>query len=1001
MRHNSFPPILLLLAILAPVGGAQELTVVSPRNDRQQSPNLALNPNSVHERIWFRGRLVSYVEVNGLAMVEGDIVLGPAASLKAKAESSGAVDASIVTDEAYRWLEGVIPYKIEGLDPNLAIKVKAAIQHWEQNTSYRFIEQFHQANYVLFSAQDVGCYSYVGMIGGEQVVNLEAGCNTANAIHEIGHTVGLWHEQSRNDRDDYVQILYENIDPSMAYNFDTTGAEGTDIGYYDYGSIMHYPDWGFSINGQPTMITIPPGIPIGEATALSLGDIYAVEKMNGAPARPFVVNTLPAGFDVIVDGAPCTAPCTFTGWAAGSQHTVAVDAFQTANRVPLMHGAFARWNDNGDLMHTITVDPQKPVVTAFFIANENGDLPDLTITSMTAPLTVNAGQGKVSVAATVRNSGQIDARPFNVGFYLSGDSNITRSDRFLGWYCRFELGLAVGASAACRGEVEIPADAPTGLYYIGALADDNGEVSESNELNNGLANQNGATQVNSSVAALPDLTVSSFTVPASGAPNGRLVGAKLTVTNRGQGAAGRFRVGVYLSKSPMMTTRDVYTRWSCLTQTGLAPGDMLTCSGDIGVPSSVKPGYYYLAAIADDLSEVTESDEGNNARTADPGRVLLSPDPNPKPDLVPVSLTTPATVTLGQRISGIQVEVANLGGAKAGPFRVGFYLSRGLTTSALTLLDRTCTFPGLEAGGSVRCTVDATLPTGMGAGSYLINALVDDLGQVAESDETNNMRWSDSGAVVVKAGSQPDLAITDVNAPVTGKAGERIPGLRVTVKNQGNGAAGPFRIGLAFVNAAGAKFPSASSCAVADGLAAGASYICSGEVEIPETLAPGMYTLVAEADDQHVVAESNEDNNTRANSNGAGFIEGAAPRPDLIVTAFAAPATGGIGKTLPGVTVTVKNQGGARAGRFRAGFYISTSATISLASLFTGWYCMVDNGLAAGESFTCTRDISLPDALTPGVYYFGAIADDLGAVSESNERNNTRANDNGATTISR
>jgi len=61
-------------------------------------------------------------------------------------------------------------------------------------------------------------------------------------IHELGHTLGFFHEQSRPDRDKYVVILTENIQEGKEENFlkyshlyiDSLGVE------YDLGSIMHY-----------------------------------------------------------------------------------------------------------------------------------------------------------------------------------------------------------------------------------------------------------------------------------------------------------------------------------------------------------------------------------------------------------------------------------------------------------------------------------------------------------------------------------------------------------------------------------------------------------------------------------------------------------------------------------------------------------------------------------------------------------------------------------------
>ena len=142
-----------------------------------------------------------------------------------------------------------IPYVITS-EVKYPENILTAMKHISEKTGWTFIERTNEKDYLNFIDNN-GCWSYLGKQGGEQDISMDEYCDVGAGIHEIAHAIGLTHEQSREDRDNFVDINYKNIKKKYNHNFDKSNAKNYDE--YDYASIMHYGRWDFSKNSKKTI----------------------------------------------------------------------------------------------------------------------------------------------------------------------------------------------------------------------------------------------------------------------------------------------------------------------------------------------------------------------------------------------------------------------------------------------------------------------------------------------------------------------------------------------------------------------------------------------------------------------------------------------------------------------------------------------------------------------------------------------------------------------------
>jgi|GEM_PF-1710728 len=404
------------------------------------------------------------------------------------------------------------------------------------------------------------------------------------------------------------------------------------------------------------------------------------------------------------------------------------------------------------------------------------DYPDLTVTNVEVPPSVQSGQ-PFDIRFTLNNAGEAAATNFNNLIYLSSDG--ISLDRFVGSVF-VDQSLAAGTSTTVDKTITVPLYEP-GTWRVIVLADSSGQVYEhaSEGNNRGVS----ATAVVATLPPLPDLVVSNIVAPLQGLA-GDTITFSWTITNQGTADfSGTWVDRVYLIGGGGGTEQS-FGNFSF--EGSLAVGASVTRTQNLTL-SATQDGTRRFVVQTDSANQVNETPAGQLNNTTQDNTDLSITFP-PLPNLQVTAITPPDEPFSGTQTTIRWVVTNNgTGATSAGSWRDQVILS--LDDKWETLDDNihlaTVDNPNyLPVGESYQNSATISIPRGLN-GSYHFLVRTDVFGNVFEDAfENDNTRVTD--AILVQLTPPPDLRVDTVEAPNEEFSGTPIT-ISWTVSNHGEG----------------------------------------------------------------------------------------------------------------------------------------------------------------------------------------------------------------------
>lgn len=736
-----------------------------------------------------------------------------------------------------------------------------------------------------------------------------------------------------------------------------------------------------------------------------------VQNITGLPTTLTNGETANLSFSVTNQGTRTAGASTFryylsndatfnaaTDTALGTINVGALRAGQSASFSRLFTYNAATMGDSGTkylffVADTADVVPEShennnAVSRSFEVTSAAPRDVDLVVQDQVLPETWIAGR-PVELSVTLANTGTESAGASTLSIYILDTPTFTPGTRQPVISSRIEA-LGGGINVTRDYTFDYLESFGDGQKYLFFIVDSGSEVSETNETNNTTA-----IPITVSPAINVDFAITNVTAPAE-ITIGQPMTVSVTVQNQGTTVSSATTLNIYTSNFTGNDTFDPNTA-RLITSAPIAvlnANESSTLNLTFTYSAQFGESFQNLFFVVDVDDQVDESNETNNIEQ----RLVEAVQPQ-NIDLVIFEPTiVNSTVLPGDSVS-VAARVQNLGSVGAGENTLRIYLSTDTTLDATDefITGRSLTSVAANSTSTLQ-NFSFTYPPNGAAGTYYVLFVADGANTVFETNETNNVSFVQFTVPSVQPGIDLRLSnATTSSGSVT--VGEQLT-INATVQNQGQEASGTSRLGF-YLSDDNVFNPGTDRLLTTREIAS----LNTFDTSVPQSYnftyldeyGLGNKFILVVADDNGLVAESNEANNVQA------IALSALPdpnRPNLVVTADAEIT---MTSSVDGITVRyfIDNIGPrpTTSGSITTAFYLSNTPITNLSGLSNA-VLLRDETLAtdiAANGGELTSLLTLepganPNPIwSPGQKYLVIVADSINGVLESDETDNVRS----------